>query len=313
MIYWINGHTDRFKALVVHDGNIAERLAYYNTEELWFPEWEHGGVPWEKPAGYTSQSPIDLCKKLENPNTGDSWWPRLSSRRNPRHGNIHSVATQRCREKICPFSRREPLDSKAAEFETLASRSAVVDFELREIVRLPTATTGSTMQVPVLHFLCGKAGAGKSTLANSIASQACATLISEDIWLSRLFADQLRTFDDYRMLALRLKSVVGPLAVDLLQSGRSIVFDFPANTKTTRAWFRSIFEQAKSDHLLHFLDTPNDVCLQRIEKRNVERPEGSHVLSVEDFHHISSYFQVPDDDEKFNIRWYRPEHVNARI
>ena len=67
MINWINGHTDRFKALVVHDGNIDERMAYYNTEELWFPEWEHGGLPWEKPEGYTKHNPIDFVKNWKTP------------------------------------------------------------------------------------------------------------------------------------------------------------------------------------------------------------------------------------------------------
>jgi dipeptidyl aminopeptidase/acylaminoacyl peptidase len=67
MINWINGHTDRFKALVCHDGNIDERMAYYDTEELWFPEWEHGGVPWEKPEGYTKHNPIDYVKNWKTP------------------------------------------------------------------------------------------------------------------------------------------------------------------------------------------------------------------------------------------------------
>jgi dipeptidyl aminopeptidase/acylaminoacyl peptidase len=67
MINWINGKTDRFKALICHDGNLDERLAYYDTEELWFPEWEHGGLPWEKPEGYTKQNPIDLVKNWKTP------------------------------------------------------------------------------------------------------------------------------------------------------------------------------------------------------------------------------------------------------
>ncbi|HPH68316.1 MAG TPA: S9 family peptidase [Kofleriaceae bacterium] len=67
MINWINGHTDRFKALVVHDGNLDERLAYYDTEELWFPEWEHGGVPYEKPEGYLKHNPIDFVKNWKTP------------------------------------------------------------------------------------------------------------------------------------------------------------------------------------------------------------------------------------------------------
>ncbi len=67
MINWINGQTDRFRALVCHDGNLDEELAYYQTEELWFPEWEHGGVPWDKPDGYRKHNPIDHVAKWKTP------------------------------------------------------------------------------------------------------------------------------------------------------------------------------------------------------------------------------------------------------
>ncbi len=46
MINWIAGNwPDRFRCLVNHDGNLDERLAYFDTEELWFPEWDHEGTP----------------------------------------------------------------------------------------------------------------------------------------------------------------------------------------------------------------------------------------------------------------------------
>ncbi len=67
MINWIHGHTDRFKALVCHDGNLDERLAYYDTEELWFPEWEHQGTPWENSDSYTKHNPIDHVKNWKTP------------------------------------------------------------------------------------------------------------------------------------------------------------------------------------------------------------------------------------------------------
>lgn len=67
MINWIHGNTDRFKALVCHDGNLDERMAYYDTEELWFPEWERGGTPWDKPEAYTKHNPIDLVKNWKTP------------------------------------------------------------------------------------------------------------------------------------------------------------------------------------------------------------------------------------------------------
>jgi dipeptidyl aminopeptidase/acylaminoacyl peptidase len=67
MINWIAGHTDRFRTLVCHDGNLDEHMAYYNTEELWFPEWEHGGPAFENPAGYTKHSPLQYVKNWKTP------------------------------------------------------------------------------------------------------------------------------------------------------------------------------------------------------------------------------------------------------
>jgi dipeptidyl aminopeptidase/acylaminoacyl peptidase len=52
MVNWINGHTDRFRCLVNHDGGFDEFASYYATDELWFPEWEFGGTPWTRPELY---------------------------------------------------------------------------------------------------------------------------------------------------------------------------------------------------------------------------------------------------------------------
>jgi dipeptidyl aminopeptidase/acylaminoacyl peptidase len=68
MINWIAGNwPDRFKCLVVHDGNLDERFAYFATEELWFPEWEHGGTPWENPQAYEKHNPVDFVKNWKTP------------------------------------------------------------------------------------------------------------------------------------------------------------------------------------------------------------------------------------------------------
>src|SRR5262245_32383077 len=47
MIDWIAGHTNRFKALVSHDGTYDTVSSSIETEELWFPQWEFKGWPWE--------------------------------------------------------------------------------------------------------------------------------------------------------------------------------------------------------------------------------------------------------------------------
>jgi predicted kinase len=157
-----------------------------------------------------------------------------------------------------------------------------------------------------LHFFCGKAGAGKSTLARAIAEAEGAVLVSEDVWLARLFGDRMHTFDDYRAFSQRLKTVVGPLVIDLLRAGCGVVLDYPANTRAGRDWMRTLIEQSGAAHTLHFVDQADATCLERIARRNVERPEGSHVLTPELFAAISSHFEAPGEDEGFEVRRHVP-------
>ncbi len=68
MINWIAGAwPDRFRCLVAHDDNLDERGAYFDTEELWFPERDHLGTPWENPDSYEKQNPVDLVKNWKTP------------------------------------------------------------------------------------------------------------------------------------------------------------------------------------------------------------------------------------------------------
>jgi dipeptidyl aminopeptidase/acylaminoacyl peptidase len=67
MIDWIAGHTDRFRALVTHDGVFDLVSEYGATEELWFPEWEFGGPYWENPAMYERWSPRAFVKGFKTP------------------------------------------------------------------------------------------------------------------------------------------------------------------------------------------------------------------------------------------------------
>jgi dipeptidyl aminopeptidase/acylaminoacyl peptidase len=68
MVNWIAGNwPERFRCLVNHDGNLDERMAYYDTEELWFPEWDHGGLPWENPEGYETHNPVNFVKNWVTP------------------------------------------------------------------------------------------------------------------------------------------------------------------------------------------------------------------------------------------------------
>jgi dipeptidyl aminopeptidase/acylaminoacyl peptidase len=67
MVDWILGHTDRFKTLVSHAGVYNLESMYGVTEELWFPEWEFHGNPWDNPELYEKWSPNRFVKNFKTP------------------------------------------------------------------------------------------------------------------------------------------------------------------------------------------------------------------------------------------------------
>ena len=68
MMNWIEGNwPDRFRCIVNHDGLFDQRMMYYSTEELWFPEWEFGGPYYENPQGYEQFNPVDFVSRWRTP------------------------------------------------------------------------------------------------------------------------------------------------------------------------------------------------------------------------------------------------------
>jgi hypothetical protein len=90
---------------------------------------------------------------------------------------------------------------------------------------------------------------------------------------------------------------------DVLRVGASVVLDFAGNTPRDRAWERGLFESAGAEHVLHVLDTPEAVCLERLRRRNAGRPEGLFWFEVgEDlFHEAAKYYVPPSEAEGFRV------------
>lgn len=149
-------------------------------------------------------------------------------------------------------------------------------------------------------MLCGKIAAGKSTLASRLADQPGTVLIAEDDWLGALFADEMQSASDYVRCATKLRGIIGPHIVSLLNEGVSVVLDFQANTIESRAWMRGILDMTGAYHQLHVLEVSDALCLSRLHERNAR---GDHPFSVaeEQFHQISRYYVPPSGHEGFNL------------
>ncbi|MFG0714688.1 AAA family ATPase [Stenotrophomonas geniculata] len=151
---------------------------------------------------------------------------------------------------------------------------------------------------PTLHLVCGKIGAGKSTLSQQLALKPRHVLISEDAWLAALYPGEIHSIADYLQRAATLRNVLAGHLRALLQAGVSVVLDFPFNTPASRAWAREVFSPAGAAHQLHFLDVADEVCKARLRARNAL---GEHPFpaSDEEFEQITRHFVAPAAEEGF--------------
>ena len=156
----------------------------------------------------------------------------------------------------------------------------------------------------IMHFISGKLGSGKTTLAKKITSEANAIFISEDIWLSKLFPDQIHTFQDYMLYSKRFRDTLKPHVVELLRHGISVIFDFAGNVPQESDWVKSIIEQAEVTHILHCIVASDDLCRAQYKKRNLSLPEGSKVITDQEFDAINQFYTSPDLYEGFNIQYH---------
>jgi dipeptidyl aminopeptidase/acylaminoacyl peptidase len=71
MMNWfaVNDIAKRLKCLITHCSVWNFESMWGTTDELWFDEWEHGGLPWEKPGKYAEFSPHKRAAKLKENKT----------------------------------------------------------------------------------------------------------------------------------------------------------------------------------------------------------------------------------------------------
>lgn len=153
---------------------------------------------------------------------------------------------------------------------------------------------------PTLHLICGKVASGKSTLANKLSKSPKTILISEDEWLANLYPEQIRNISDYVRCTGLFRNAVSRHIETLLESGLSVVLDFPANTPNTRKWMLGLIKQSGCSHQLHYLDRPDGICKERLRLRNAD---GSHQFktSESEYEQITKYFVPPSPEEGFNV------------
>ncbi|MDK1312286.1 AAA family ATPase [Pseudoalteromonas ardens] len=160
---------------------------------------------------------------------------------------------------------------------------------------------GTVAQHGTLYYLCGKMGAGKSTLSRQLAQDHQAVVLSEDDWLAAHYPGQINTFDDYIEKSRLIKPFIKAHVQSLLQLGLNVVMDFPANTRRQRAWFVELSETVQAEHQLYYLDVSDTQCLAQLAKRRIEQPARAQFDNEAVFYQVSQYFEAPEASENLTL------------
>ena len=159
------------------------------------------------------------------------------------------------------------------------------------------------MPLPLIHFICGSTGAGKTTYALRLSEEVGAVRFSIDEWMSALFwMDSPQPIDSaWTMERIeRCATLIWRTAADVAARGTPCVLELGLTSRAARARYVAL---AAADGLpvrLHFLDVPADERWRRVEARNASPTEPGQLdfqISREMFDFVEAMWEPPTLEE----------------
>jgi predicted kinase len=153
----------------------------------------------------------------------------------------------------------------------------------REPGQVSTSTGGA-----VLILVCGLPGAGKTTMARSLATERAGVRLCPDEWLGAL---GMTLWDE--PLRERVETLQWNLAQDLLRLGAVVIIEWGCWGRDERDQLRTTAQVLQARVELVFLDPPIEELWRRIEGRGQEEPP----ISRHDLEHWNTIIERPDQAE----------------
>lgn len=149
------------------------------------------------------------------------------------------------------------------------------------------------------HAICGLVAAGKTTLAKRLAAELPALRLSRDEWMLRLYGIPYAD-PAYPTQLEPCTNLLWDVAVDVLGLGTSVVLDWNHWSVQRRSDARDRANAAGFNVVVHYLDVPVDVAIERAE-RLAANPADAHHIDEEGVRHMATIFEPPTAAEGLTI------------
>ncbi|MBW6530200.1 AAA family ATPase [Sphingomonas citri] len=149
--------------------------------------------------------------------------------------------------------------------------------------------------LPTAHLIHGFLGVGKTTFARRLEQQRRAVRFTHDEWVETLFGRDppAELFVD---MSARVSAVMERTWTRCLQVGTSVVLDLGYWTRADRLAAMRLARQNGGTPMLYRLDCPDNVAMERIERRNRSGAPGLYI-SPATYRTLRANFEPLGEDE----------------
>lgn len=162
------------------------------------------------------------------------------------------------------------------------------------------------MKSGTLLLLCGLPGVGKTTLSKKLGTERQAIRLCPDDWIPTLVENQNNITERDR-LRDPVEQLLWKMAQSLLTLGVTVILENGFWAKEERDRYRDIGKNLGAKVELHFLDTPFDILLQRVRRRNSD-PNTFQVME-EKMQEGYKVFQPPTLEEGQIYDYFKHYHT----